>query len=182
MESETKNPLQLRWIFLLQGVLATIVGIGLLLVPAKTLLVFVLVLGGYWFVRGVATLLYLAADRTRWGWKLFVGLLGVIAGVLAMTAPLTVGTAIFTFIVFVIGFQALFSGGTEIYFGFRMRRVSIVLLGILSIVLGGALLLHPFIGLTALAIVVGGFALVGGLITIVAALRPATAPQPTVAS
>ncbi len=181
MESEAQKHDQLRWLFLLQGVLATVVGIGLLFVPAQTLLVFVLILGGYWFVRGIATLLYLAVDRVRWGWKLFVGLLGLIAGALAMTAPLTVGTALFMFIVFVIGFQALFSGATEVYFGFRMRRLSIVLLGILSIVLGGALVLHPFIALAVLAMVVGGFALVGGVITIASALRPVRTSQPAAA-
>ena len=97
---------------------------------------------------------------------------------LAITAPLTTGTAIFSFIVFIIGFQALFSGATEIYYGFRLRRLSIVLLGALSVLLGGALLLNPLIGVAALAVVLGIFALAGGILTIIVVLQQARTSQP----
>ncbi len=172
-QTTTRPTDQTRWLFLLQGVVAVLLGLGLLLVPMQTLFAIVILLGAYWFIRGVASLLYIAIDRTNWGWKLFVGALGVIAGVLAMTAPLVTGTVIFTIFVFVIGFQAIFSGFTEIYYGVESRRASLILLGTVSVLLGAALVLNPWIGITVLAIVAGIISLVGGVVTIGAAMRGA---------
>lgn len=171
---------RVRWLFLLQGVVATLLGLGLLLIPLQTLFAIIIVLGAFWFVRGVATLLYAGIDRSVWGWKLFVGVLGIVAGVLAMTSPLVTGTVVFTIFVYVIGFQAIFSGFTEIYFGVEARRASLILLGVVSVLLGAALVIHPWIGLSLLAIVAGATALVGGIVTIIAAMRsPSMAPSAT---
>ena len=168
---------QTRWLFLAQGVLATLLGAGLLLMPTQTLFAIVVLLGAYWFVRGVSSVLYIGIERTGWGWKAFVGVLGVIAGLLAMTAPLVTGTIIFTIFVYVIGFQALLSGGMEIYYGVESRRVSLMLLGVMSVLLGLALILNPWIGITALVIYAGIVAFIGGIVTIVAALRGEKMPQ-----
>ena len=73
--------------------------------------------------------------------------------------------------VYIIGFQALVSGGTEIYYGLEDRRVSLILLGLVSLLLGLALVFNPWIGIAALVILAGVVALVGGLVTIAAALR-----------
>lgn len=171
MATDTTTAEQTRWLFLMQGVLATLAGLSLLIIPTRTLFVIVLVLGGYWFVRGVATLLYIAADRSQWGWKLFVGVLGIIAGIVAMATPVFTGTAIFAVLVFVIGFQALLSGATEIYFGFKLGRSSLVLLGFLSLLIGAALILNPWLSVAALIFSIGIISLVGGIGTIIAALR-----------
>lgn len=162
---------RVQWLFLLQGLVATILGLGLLFVPLQTLFAIIIALGAYWFIRGVATLLYAGIDRSAWGWKLFVGVLGIIAGVLAMTSPLVTGTVVFTIFVYVIGFQAILSGFTEIYFGVEARRTSLILLGVVSVLLGAALVLNPWIGLSLLVIIAGATALVGGIVTIIAAMR-----------
>ena len=41
------QPEQLRWFVLIQGVIASIIGLSILVAPALTLFVFVLIFGGY---------------------------------------------------------------------------------------------------------------------------------------
>lgn len=171
MRHGTASERQVRGLFLTQGVLATLLGLAILIFPTQTLFALVVFLGAYWFIRGVASLLYIGIERSYWGWKLFVGVLGILAGVLAMTSPLVAGAGIFIAFVYIIGFQALVSGGTEIYYGLEDRRVSLILLGLVSLLLGLALVFNPWIGIAALVILAGVVALVGGLVTIAAALR-----------
>ena len=170
-----------RWLYLLQGVVAVVLGLALLLVPMQTLFAFVIALGAYWFVRGVATLVALAADPSNKGWKIFVGLLGIVAGALAMISPVVTGTVLFTYLVFLIAFQAILSGITEVYYGVQSRRFGLLLLGLVSLLLGGALILNPWVGIAALVMFSGAFSLTGGIISIAAIIgdRPAEAAVPT---
>ena len=165
---------QIRWLFLLQGVLATVVGLGILIAPAQTLFVFVLILGSYWFVRGLAMLLYMIVDRTKWGWKLFVGIFGVLAGVAALLSPMAVGTGIFIFIVYFIGVQALLTGATEFVYGFQNQALSLIVLGALSFLLGLGLVFHPLLGMMTLALVLGVVTMAGGVFAIITSLWPVT--------
>jgi uncharacterized membrane protein HdeD (DUF308 family) len=171
---------QLRWFVLLQGVVATIIGLSILIAPTMTLFIFVLIFGGYWFVRGIATLLSLFVDRTDFGWKLFVGIFGVLAGLLAVFSPMAVGTTFFLFIIYFVGVQALLTGGSEVYYGFKDRSWGIVILGFLSFLLGLALIVHPLVGITVLSLYLGVVALVGGIFTIIATLLPMRSQQPAI--
>lgn len=160
-----------RWIFLLQGIVAVALGLGLLIVPERTLFTIILLLGAYWLVRGIATLLYLNVDEAYRGWKIFVGVFGIAAGLLAIVAPLYVATAFFAFAIIFIGIQALLTGAAELYLGIRDRSVTLSLLGLLSIFFGALLLLNPWIGAAVFMVWLGVGALLVGMITIVAVLR-----------
>jgi uncharacterized membrane protein HdeD (DUF308 family) len=170
---------RIRWLFLLQGVVAVIVGLGLLFVPGRSLFVIVLLLGAYWFVRGIATLVYSAVEDTQRGWKIFAGAFGIIAGLMAMTAPLYVATVFFLFAVYFIAIQALLSGAAEFYHGIRDRSLALILFGALSILLGAILLSHPLLSSVLLAIWLGAIALIGGIVTIVTVLRWSPANRET---
>lgn len=162
----------IRALFVVQGVVALLLGIGLFTVPVGTVMSVVTVLGGYWFIRGVANILYIVIESTDWGWKLFVGAPAVVAGILALVAP-QVGATTFAVFVYIIAFQGIVTGVAEIYYGSARGRVGVVLLGMVSVVLGAMLVLTPEVGVATAAIVMGAVGLIGGLLTFVIALRGA---------
>src|SRR5689334_19239905 len=72
------------WMTLILGILALSVG-GILLwgsVTAKTQtwLLLVEVLGFYWLIRGIMDIVSIFVDHTAWGWKLFIGVISILAG------------------------------------------------------------------------------------------------------
>ena len=88
------------------------------------------------------------------------------------------GTAFFLFIVYFVGIQALLTGGTEVFYGFKNRSMGVVILGLLSFLLGLALVFHPLLGIAVLSLYLGVVALVGGIFTIIATLLPTRSRQP----
>ncbi len=169
-----------RALFVVQGVVAMLMGIALLTTPVQAMLTVVTVLGGYFFIRGVANMLYIAIDSTGWGWKLLVGSMGMVAGVLALIAPQVTGTA-FALFVFIIAGQGILSGLIEIYYGGVYSRVGLAILGIVSVVLAAMLFFVPWVGISSAAIIMGAVGLVGGFATFVSALRGARTLQPRAA-
>ena len=74
------------WGFLLiQGIVLVLIGAILLWAPAKTKVdtyqILVALLGLYWIVSGVLDLVHMFTDHSGWGWKLFMGLLSMMAGI-----------------------------------------------------------------------------------------------------
>mgnify|MGYP000231716245 CR=1 FL=1 len=82
------------WLILLGGILNLIVGILLLVNPAKTAIAFAWVLGLYWFVQGIFVLVAMFLDHSAWGWKLFMGIIGILAGIVYGAVALGVGSAL----------------------------------------------------------------------------------------
>src|SRR5437764_614053 len=76
------------WFVMIAGISMFIVGLLLLISPGMTLLVLVQFLGAYWLVTGILSLVNLCIDRTRWGWKLVSGVLGILAGLVVLRDPL----------------------------------------------------------------------------------------------
>jgi len=42
----------------------------------------------YWFVQGIFVLVGMFLARSAWGWKLFMGVLGIVAGIVVMRHPI----------------------------------------------------------------------------------------------
>lgn len=101
------------------------------------------------------------------GWSIVLGILMIIAGMVAMLEPGLAGIVI----TYVIGWSAIFNGFAQIIFGFRTHggwHVALeVILGIIYIVAGIYLLMHPGLGLAALTLVLASFLLVYGIFALV---------------
>src|SRR5215204_2564211 len=98
------------WLVLLEGIFAAIFGFLLLIAPGATLLFLVQVLGFYFFIGGIFRLVSLFMDTSLWGWKLFAGILGIIAGIVVVQHPLWSAIVVPTYLVYLIGFLAIFQG------------------------------------------------------------------------
>ena len=159
------------WLVLLQGIFAVILGLLLLSYPAITTLVLIQFIGIYWLISGVFHLVGIFLDHTDWGWKLFAGILGVIAGFLVIQHPLWSTVLIPATLIIILGITALVFGLVSLISVFRGGGWSAGILGVLGILIGLALLTAPLISTANLPMVVGALALVGGIAAIVQAFR-----------
>ena len=108
------------------------------------------------------------------GWSVALSILMILAGMLAIFSPLYAGVVL----VFVVAWTAIFNGAAQLVYGFRAhsggRMVLELLLGVLYIVAGVFILMHPGKGLLALTLVIACFLLIYGVFALVLAfqLRP----------
>ena len=85
--SEIKIDLVPWWLVLLEGLAALIIGIYLFISPAPTVVLLVAILGWYWLITGILTLVTLIMDRTNATWRALSALLGIVAGIVIIGHP-----------------------------------------------------------------------------------------------
>jgi uncharacterized membrane protein HdeD (DUF308 family) len=124
------------------------------------------VLGLYWLIQGIFTLVGMFLDHSAWGWKLFTGILSIIAGILVMRHPIASTLVLPNIAVLLLGIQGLIVGIVMIVMAFRGGGWGMGILGAVSIVFGIILILvYGELGTAAVFIwVVGIFAVVGGIV------------------
>ena len=158
------------WVTLVAGIAMIIAGLMLLAAPGAATAFLVQVLGWYWLIDGILRLVSIFIDRSGWGWKLCMGILGIILGIVVIQHPLWSTILIPTTLVFVVGFMGMAIGILQIIAAFRGAGWGTGLLGICSALLGLVLIVNPLSGLVALPFVLGFLALAGGIVAPVVAL------------
>lgn len=155
------------------GILNLIVGILLLANPVKTTIAFAWVLGLYWFVQGIFILVAMFLDRSAWGWKLFMGVIGILAGIYVMRHPIASAVALPALLILFLGIQGLIAGVIELVMAFKGGGWGMGIWGALSIVFGVILISNwtsPGMVLTFIW-VVAILAIAGGIVEIIQAFR-----------
>ena len=163
------------WVVLLRGICGVVFGILAFVWPGLTLLSLVLLYGAYALVDGILSIGCGVAGRaaTRSWWvMIIVGLLGVAAGIVTFMYP---GITAIVLLV-IIAFAAIVRGVFEIAAGIRLRKEIegefwLILGGVLSIVFGVFLLLRPGVGALAVVWLIGGYAIVFGIIAMMLSFR-----------
>lgn len=174
---ETSHKQELAWwIILIQGILSIIIGVLFLVSPGMTVLVLVQFLGIYWLVGGVLSLVSIFVDRRLWGWKLFAGLIGIIAGVSVIQHPLWSAVFLPTVLVVILGIQGIFYGIVYIIEAIKGLGWGTAILGALSILMGVLLLSAPLFAAMWLVIFLGAASLVGGIASVVYAIVESRKP------
>lgn len=159
------------WLILLQGIAALILGFLLLTDPGMTVLVLVQFLGAYWFIDGIFRIVSIFVDRTGWGWKLFGGIVGILAGIFILRHPLWSAMLVPETIALLIGIMGVLAGGAQLYSAFKGAGWGQGILGALSIIFGILILFNPFGAALALPFVFGLLGIVAGIATIVTAFQ-----------
>lgn len=172
MEAEMENSVSLPWwLVLLEGIAAVIIGGLLLISPAATTIALVQFLGIYWLVSGIFSVVSIFIDSSMWGWKLFSGILGLIAGIMIVQNPLWSTLLVPTVLVIVLGIQGMIFGVIYLIMAFKGAGWGAGILGALSVILGVILMFRPFMAALALPWVFGVFAIVFGVIAIFQAFK-----------
>jgi uncharacterized membrane protein HdeD (DUF308 family) len=161
------------WAFALRGLAAIVFGVLALIWPGITATVLVIMFGAYALWDGVFDLI--AAFRTEGSrrWALVLeGIIGILAGLAAFFWP---GVATFALLYIIAGW-AVVTGILEILTAIRLREEiegewMLMLAGALSIIFGIALALWPAAGVMALTWMIGGYAILFGILLIVLAFR-----------
>jgi uncharacterized membrane protein HdeD (DUF308 family) len=160
------------WLVLLQGIAAVIIGLLLLTATAQTVTFLVVFLGFYWLISGIFGIVSIFVDSSQWGWKLFLGILGIVAGIIVLNHPLWAAILVPTTLVIVLGIQGIIIGVIGLIQAFQGAGWGVAVLGVLSIIFGLILLFNPMVaGVLALPIVLGIFGIVGGILAIIAAFQ-----------
>jgi uncharacterized membrane protein HdeD (DUF308 family) len=155
------------WVILLVGGAAVILGALLLTAPGATVAFLVQVLGWYWLVSGLFSIVSIFVSSQQWGWKLAAGALGIIAGLLVISHPLWSAVLIPTVLTLLLGIYGIIAGAVLLIGSFRGAGWGAAVLGVLAILLGVALIVAPFVATGAIIITAGILAVVGGVLAII---------------
>lgn len=159
---------------LARGVVAVAFGVVALIWPGLTVLALAVVFGIWAFVDGAGALVqaFRPGDAAhRLAYALF-GLLGLVAGVLALAVPGLTVLVLAT----VVGAWAVVSGVSEIVAAIRLRKqitgeVFLGFAGVVSVIAGVLVLIHPIAGVFGIALLVGIYALLHGATLVGLAVR-----------
>jgi uncharacterized membrane protein HdeD (DUF308 family) len=154
---------QIWWIFLLKGLAGIILGFFLITEPAATIAALATLLGFYWLIQGVLSLVQVFVDRSiPRVWSLLTGLVGIIAGLFVLRHPLIAALTVPTVIVIILGVQGLIMGVLEIICGLRGGGFGSFILGAINLLVGLLLLSSPVAVAFAVPIVFGVLLLIQG--------------------
>jgi len=161
------------WIVLVEGIIALIFGIFLITAPGSTSVFLVTVLGFYWLIRGIFAIveIFLPNRTTHWGWLLFMGILGIIAGLVVLRHPIYATAVAGTFIIVFLAVDGLIMGILGLIRAFTGAGWGAGILGILTILIAFFLFANVYGAILALPIVIGAFLIVGGIVAIVFSFR-----------
>jgi len=161
------------WIVLVEGIFALIFGIFLITAPGSTSVFLVTVLGFYWLIRGIFSIveIFIPNTGTHWGWLLFMGILGIIAGMVVLKHPIYATAFVGTFLIVFLAVDGLIMGIMGLIRAFTGAGWGPGILGILTIIIAILLFTNINGAVQALPIVIGALLIVGGIVAIFFAFR-----------
>jgi uncharacterized membrane protein HdeD (DUF308 family) len=162
------------WALALRGVVAILFALIAFLWPAITAAALILLFGAYALVDGIFALvagLRLARHHGRSTALLVEGVLNIVIATIVFAWP---GPALVA-LIYLIAIWAIVTGIVLVTAGMALVRLSgellLVVSGILSILLGIILFVHPAVGVVALSWWLGAYALLFGIILLSVAFR-----------
>ena len=173
------------WLFLLRGVFAVLFGMLAMAWPGVTLLVLIIFYSAYLVADGAFAIMAALIGGSRVGpwWLALGGMLSMAVGVLAFAWP-----ELTTFsLLYFIATCAIASGIVHIIGAFALRKELdnewyLIAGGIISVFFGILVAFRPGIGALALVWVIGGYAVLHGILLTAFALRLRGFDHPNVMS
>jgi uncharacterized membrane protein HdeD (DUF308 family) len=158
-----------QWLVIVLGVCYIVLGLFLMFQPALSLVTIAIFTGASWFISGVMDLISLFRDRERWFWTLLSGVIGIWAGLVLLGSPLAGTLVLATFWIFVVALSGIMLGVVRIVQSFKGAGWGVGIWGAITLFLSGWLLFNPLTGVAVTPFVFGGFAIAGGILTLIAA-------------
>jgi uncharacterized membrane protein HdeD (DUF308 family) len=163
------------WSLVVRGLAGIAFGVITFLWPGITLTALVFLFAAYALIDGVMSIVgaVRAAERhERWGALVFEGVAGLAACAVTVLWPTITVLAL----VIVIGAWAIVTGGLEIAAAIRLRQFIsgewlLALAGAASIVFGFLILFMPIAGALVVALWIGAYAFIFGILQVVLGIR-----------
>src|SRR5512139_3957295 len=145
------------WLTLISGILATVIGATML--------------------RGIFDIISIFIDHSMWGWKLFIGIVSLMAGYYIVSYPIVSAIALPKIFVLVLGIWGLMYGIILLIMAFQGGGWGAGILGVLGIIFGIALMGNYYVAGMGLAMLwtAALFAFFGGIVMIVRAFQQRSA-------
>ena len=128
------------WMILILGIFAIVIGAILLFgstaTKVDTYLTLVVALGIWWVITGIFDLIHMFQDHTMWGWKLFIGIVSIIAGIYLIEYPVWAAAVLPQVMVLIVGIWALMYGVIMLFMAFRGGGWGAGILGAIEILFG----------------------------------------------
>jgi uncharacterized membrane protein HdeD (DUF308 family) len=154
------------WLVLLEGIALIVLGLLFLAKPGMTTLVVVQFLGIYWLVAGMFRIISIFLDRAMWAWKLFAGILGIIAGLIVVRNPLWSTVILGNTLIVLVGIISIVMGAISLWRAFKGAGWGEGILGAVSVVLGILLLANVWAFTFSLPWSLGLLSIIGGVLAI----------------
>jgi uncharacterized membrane protein HdeD (DUF308 family) len=159
------------WVVLVVGVLSVLLGLLFLFWPGKTIVVIAVIFGVWLIVSGIVQLVQGFNSDLGTGERVLaviVGVISIVLGVLCFRGGITNGVYILSLFV---GFSFLFRGIWQFIIGLQNKGQSgrglLIIGGILGIIAGIIVLSAPFESLEVLALIMGIWLVIMGIIEVV---------------
>jgi uncharacterized membrane protein HdeD (DUF308 family) len=168
------SPRSSWWTIVLRGVLGCVFGLLVLANPAIGVAMLILMFAVYAAADGVvalATAVNHGRAGLRWGWWLVEGIVSLVVAALALARPGITLLAVVLLIAFRAILLGLFELGGAVAGKGLDHRWLLGTAGIVSLVFGILMLARPLAGTAALIWVVGVYAVVFGVMLVVAGFR-----------
>lgn len=167
-----------RLFLLIRGIAALIFGLIALLDARIALLALVYIFGAYLLINGIAAVFIAIQERrTKFHWValLLEGLASIVIGIIAFVLP---GLTALT-LLYLIAIWAIITGVMEIAAAFILgisigRGWLLALAGLISIIFGIILFVHPGSGILAILWLLGIYAVIFGILLIIRAFQSRT--------
>jgi len=165
--------LERTWsMWIVRGIASVLFGVITLLRPGASIAAMVLLFGIFALADGAFLLGYAVRYPERKASYIVRGLISVGAGVFALIFPRLTALSLYL----LIGMWAITAGVAELAIAIAIRKEAIsvsalVVAGVLSLVLGVDLLVLPVAGMIALLGLIAAYALLNGVVLIVAGVR-----------
>ncbi len=169
------------WVWAIRGVLAILFGLLTFAVPGMTFTLLVILFGIWAIVDGITHLsLAFRSAAEHKGLHATEGVIGLAAGLVAFFFPLTTGIVL----LYIVAAWAVLAGITRILLALHLhesasREWMVGLSGGVALLFGIILFLFPTIGALAVALWVGIYAIVAGVIFLGLAMRMRAGHQRT---
>lgn len=162
----------LWWVVLLRGILMVAFGLFMIVWPEPALVAFVWLFGIYAIIDGAASLMHVWRTRSNIGMGVALGVVSVLAGLVALIWPgVTAVAALFLFAAWI-----LLLGVIQLAAGVSVRRIPgsgwgwLAGAGALLVILGFLLFAAPSGGILAILTLVGAITIAAGVALIIAAV------------
>jgi len=161
------------WAWALRGALAILFGVLTFAVPGVTFALLVILFGAWAIVDGIMHLSLAFRPVTEHkGLHVTEGIIGLAAGLVALLFPLTTGIAL----LYIIAAWAILAGVTRILLALHLhespaREWMIGLSGGIAVLFGVIIFIFPQVGALAVALWIGIYAIVAGIIFLGLAFR-----------
>jgi uncharacterized membrane protein HdeD (DUF308 family) len=163
------------WSLVLRGLAAILLGIITFAWPGITLTALVFLFGAYALLDGILSIagaVRAAEAHERWGSLLIEGIAGILAAAVTVLLPPITALAL----IYVVAAWAIVTGIAEIVAAVRLRKYIagewlLALGGVASLLFGILVALVPLAGALVIALWIGAYALVFGVLLVVLGFR-----------